>query len=230
MGEGRPPGSDSGEPNPFGFTPAKGGRTGEDQAQSVSRQSEYRPVTLRIFTIGHGARPIDRFIELVRAVGIERIADVRTAPGSRKHPQFGRDALEASLGECGIAYEWWGEQLGGFRRARPDSRHVALRTAGFRGYADHMETGEFSRARDELIETSRQLPTAVMCAESVWWRCHRRMLADALVISGCQVIHIMDGPSLDVHRLMAAARIEDGVPVYDVLQDDDGQRRLLAES
>ena len=187
-------------------------------------------MTVRIFTIGHGARPIDRFVELVRAGGVGRIADVRTAPGSRKHPQFGRDALAASLAEHGIAYEWWGEQLGGFRRARPDSRHVALRTAGFRGYADHMETPEFARARDDLIETSRRLATAVMCAESVWWRCHRRMLADALVIAGCEVIHILDGPRLDSHRLAPAARVEGGLPVYDVPEEDDGQRRLLAGS
>ncbi|MDQ4005644.1 MAG: DUF488 domain-containing protein [Actinomycetota bacterium] len=186
-------------------------------------------MAVRVFTVGHGARSIDGFIELVQAAGVERIADVRTAPGSKRHPQFGRDVLAASLSEHGIAYEWWGEQLGGFRRARPDSRHVALRSAGFRGYADHMETPGFARARDRLIESSRGLPTAVMCAESVWWRCHRRMLSDALLVAGCQVIHILDGPRLDEHRLTPAARAEGGLPIYDVPEDEDGQRRLLAE-
>ncbi|MGH2766182.1 MAG: nitroreductase family deazaflavin-dependent oxidoreductase, partial [Actinomycetota bacterium] len=152
--------------------------------------------TVTMFTIGHGARDAETFLELLRGAGVRRVVDVRTAPGSRKHPQFGRDALTATLTHTGIDYVWEGEALGGWRRARPDSRHTALRSPGFRGYADHMETEVFGAARDRLIASSREIPTAVMCAESLWWRCHRRMLADALVAAGCEVRHIMDGGRL----------------------------------
>jgi uncharacterized protein (DUF488 family) len=173
-------------------------------------------MSVTILTVGHGARPIDAFLDLLRGAGVRRLVDVRTAPGSRKHPQFGRDALAASLDTAGIAYEWWGRALGGWRRPRPDSRHTALRSPGFRGYADHMETDEFRAALRELIATSGQTRTAVMCAESLWWRCHRRMVADALVASGIEVAHIMEGGRLDPHRLSRSARVEGGLVVYDV--------------
>jgi uncharacterized protein (DUF488 family) len=179
-----------------------------------------------VFTIGHGARDIDAFLSLLRSAGVRRLVDVRTAPGSRKHPQFGRDALEASLAAAGIGYAWEGEALGGWRRARPDSRHTSLRSSGFRGYADHMETEAFRAARHRLIDGST-LPTTVMCAESLWWRCHRRLLADALLAAGCDVRHIMDGPRLEPHRLSPQARIENGLPVYDVPENDSGQRRIV---
>lgn len=180
-----------------------------------------------MFTIGHGARDIDAFIHLLRGAGVRRLVDVRTAPGSRKHPQFGRDPLEASLAGAGIGYAWEGEALGGWRRARPDSRHTSLRSSGFRGYADHMETEAFRAARHRLIDGSTRLLTTVMCAESLWWRCHRRLLADALLAAGCDVRHIMDGPRLEPHRLAPQARIENGLPVYDVPEDDSGQRRIV---
>jgi uncharacterized protein (DUF488 family) len=180
-----------------------------------------------VFTIGHGARDIDGFLALLTSAGVELLVDVRTAPGSRKHPRFGRDALGASLAGAGIDYVWEGEALGGWRRARPDSRHVALRSAGFRGYADHMETDAFRAARQRLIERADEVPTAVMCAETLWWRCHRRMLADALVAVECEVRHIIDGPRLEPHRLSPQARVVDGLPVYDVPEDDSGQRRIV---
>jgi uncharacterized protein (DUF488 family) len=180
-----------------------------------------------VFSIGHGARDIDAFLSLLRSAGVRRLVDVRTAPGSRKHPQFGRDALEASLAAAGIGYTWEGKALGGWRRARPDSRHTSLRSSGFRGYADHMETEAFRAARHRLIDGSTRLLTTVMCAESLWWRCHRRLLADALLAAGCDVRHIMDGPRLEPHRLAPQARIENGLPVYDVSEDDSGQRRIV---
>ena len=183
--------------------------------------------SVTVFTIGHGARDIEAFLDLLRGAGVRRLVDVRTAPGSRKHPQFGRDALEASLASAGLEYVWEGEALGGWRRARSDSRHTSLRASGFRGYADHMETETFREARRRLIDGSAGIPTTVMCAESVWWRCHRRLLADALLAAGCEVRHIMDGPRLEPHRLSAQARIEDGLPVYDVPEDDSGQRRIV---
>ena len=179
--------------------------------EAMSDSSSGAPI---LYTIGHGARPLEAFLELLERERIERIVDVRSFPGSRKHPHFGKDALAAALEEHGTEYVWR-RDLGGFRKARPDSRHMALRSAGFRGYADHMETEEFTEARDWLIATSREKRTAFMCAESLWWRCHRRMLADALVAAGCDVRHLMDR-GLDEHRLPPIARIDGTLPIYDV--------------
>lgn len=142
------------------------------------------------------------------------MVDVRTAPGSRKHPQFGKDALASALQTRGIDY-FWKKELGGWRKPDPGSRHVALRSPPFRGYADHMETEEFEAAIRWLIATSEETPTAVMCAESLWWRCHRRMLADALVARGCPVVHIMARGEHQRHRLHPAARVVDGDVIYD---------------
>ena len=179
---------------------------------------------VRVFTVGHGARPLETFVSLLEGADVRRLVDVRTAPGSRKHPQFGRDALSASLHERGIAYVWL-KELGGWRKARPDSRHAAMRSAAFRGYADHMETREFREARDRVLAISAEGPTAVMCAESLWWRCHRRLLADALVAAGAEVLHLMEGGRRDPHRLHPAARLEGDLPVYDV-EASPGQERL----
>jgi uncharacterized protein (DUF488 family) len=175
-----------------------------------------------VFTVGHGARDIETFLDLLDGAGVRRLVDVRTAPGSRKHPQFGKDALAAALVQRGVAYDWKPE-FGGWRKARPDSRHGALRSPGFRGYADHMESEEFRKGRAWLIETATEMPTAVMCAESLWWRCHRRMLADALVAAGCEVRHLMEGGRQDLHRLHPAARVAGDLPIYDV---ETGQGRL----
>jgi uncharacterized protein (DUF488 family) len=175
---------------------------------------------LTIFTIGHGTRAPEAFLGLLREAGVGRLVDVRTAPGSRRNPQFGRDALETTLRAAGIAYEWWGNDLGGFRKPSPDSRHTALEKDTFRGYADHMDTDAFAQALDRLVETSRTIPTAIMCAETVWWRCHRRMIADALLLRGAIVVHLMDGGPRR-HELHPNARVDDGRPVYDV-----GQRAL----
>jgi uncharacterized protein (DUF488 family) len=180
-----------------------------------------------VYTIGHGARDIETFLGLLEDAGIRRLVDVRTAPGSRKHPQFGRDALAASLERHGIEYVWKGKELGGWRKTRPDSRHTGITSPGFRGYADHMESEEFLEARRWLMETAARMPTAVMCAESLWWRCHRRMLADAVLAAGGEVRHIMEGGRLDQHRLHPASRIERGLPIYDV--EDPRQARLNLE-
>ena len=195
------------------------------------------PVT--VYTVGHGARPLDTFLSLLEGAGVTRLVDVRTAPGSRKHPQFGGDALAASLRERGIDYVWR-KELGGWRKARPESRHTALRSPGFRGYADHMETEDFREVRDWLLQTSADVTTAVMCAESLWWRCHRRMLADALTGAGAEVWHLMEGGRRDRHRLHPAARLEGDLPVYDVAptgqaspgrdQDPDRAARLGSTS
>ena len=168
-----------------------------------------------ILTVGHGARSIEAFLGLLREAGVERVVDVRTAPGSRRHPQFGRDALAAALEHEGIEYEWRGGDLGGFRKPAVDSPHTALRNDSFRGYADHMEGDAFREGLAWLVHTSRERRTAVMCAESVWWRCHRRMIADALTVADVPVTHLMDGGPR-VHELHPNARVEDGRLVYDV--------------
>jgi uncharacterized protein (DUF488 family) len=172
------------------------------------------PVGATLFSIGHGARPIEAFLELVRRAGVRRVVDVRIAPWSRRHPQFAREALRGSLEAAGIVYEWWGRELGGFRTPTPQSRHTALRHEMFRGYADHMDTDEFRAALDRLLAVGAEAPTAFLCAESDWHRCHRRMIADAVVAAGGRVIHLLDRGE-EPHALHPDARIEHGRPVYD---------------
>jgi uncharacterized protein (DUF488 family) len=169
----------------------------------------------RILTVGHGTRPIDAFLALLGGAGVQVLVDVRRFPGSRRNPQYAREALRAALEEAGIAYVWMGEELGGFRSPVPGSRHTALAQRAFAGYADHMDTPAFRRGLERLIALARERPVAVMCAETLWWRCHRRMLADALLAAGCEVLHLLEGGP-QPHALHPNARIEDGRPVYDV--------------
>jgi uncharacterized protein (DUF488 family) len=164
-----------------------------------------------ILTVGHGARSIEAFLGLLREAGVERVVDVRTAPGSRRHPQFGRDALAGALAQESIAYEWRGRDLGGFRKPAPDSPHTAIRNDSLAGYADHMGSDAFREGLAWLVRTSRERRTVVMCAESVWWRCHRRMIADALTVAGVPVTHLMDGGPRP-HDLHPNARVDDGQP------------------
>lgn len=159
-----------------------------------------------IYTIGHSTRSWPDFLRLLVAHGIARVVDVRRYPASRRHPQFARDALAAALAAAGIGYEH-ASDLGGRRVARPDSVNTAWRSAAFRGYADHMETTAFQTALARLLEVGRTRPTAVLCAEAVPWRCHRQLIADALVASGEPVAHILSEVRLDPHRLSAHARV-----------------------
>jgi uncharacterized protein (DUF488 family) len=160
-----------------------------------------------IYTIGHSTRAIDEFIGLLSAHGVQQLADVRTIPKSRRHPQFAKEALSVSLPAAGIAYRHVAE-LGGLRKPRADSTNTAWRHDGFRGYADYMETPDFERAVDRLIAWAGAAPTAVMCAEAVWWQCHRRLLADALLARAIEVRHIMTPASAPPHELTGFARIE----------------------
>jgi uncharacterized protein (DUF488 family) len=173
--------------------------------------------------VGHGARTIEAFLDLLREGSVELVVDVRTSPGSRRHPHFGKDALAGSLGARDIGYRWEPD-LGGFRTPDPRSPHTALRHDAFRGYADHMATQPFRAALARVIEAAAEFRPAVMCSESVWWRCHRRLIADALVTRGCRVQHLLDGPRLEGHRLTSEARVEGSELVYDV---DQGQQRLV---
>jgi uncharacterized protein (DUF488 family) len=168
-----------------------------------------------LWSIGHGARSLEAFLAILRAAGIHRVVDVRTAPGSRLHPQFGGDELARSLEGAGIA-SVWRKDLGGWRTPRTDSPHTAIRNRSFRGYADHMDSEEFGAALSWLIETSAGVPTAFLCSESLWWRCHRRMIADALTVRGVEVRHLMDRGREEPHRLHPAARVLGERLVYDV--------------
>lgn len=178
------------------------------------RLEGYQVASRVLFSVGHGRRPIDAFLALLHRAGVRRLVDVRIAPGSRRNPQFGQDALRAALEGAGVAYEWR-KELGGFRKPRPGSRHTALRNAMLQGYADHMDTEGFREALAWLLDTSASTPTAVMCAEADWRRCHRRMIADALVASGARVVHLLDTGD-EEHLLPPHARVEDDRPVYDV--------------
>ena len=168
----------------------------------------------RIWTIGHSTRTIDIFISLLEENGIKLVADVRSLPGSKRYPQFNREMLAKSLTEHGIRYEHFPE-LGGRRKAKKDSHNTAWRNASFRGYADHMETEQFGRGIERLLElASRVGPTAIMCAEAVWWRCHRALISDYLKTCGVEVVHIVDAKKIESHPFTSAARIVDGELKY----------------
>lgn len=166
-----------------------------------------------IWTIGHSTRPIEEFLGLLTAAGIQTIADVRSFPGSRKYPQYGKESLAAKLGQHAIRYHWL-QALGGRRRASPDSPNTAWRNASFRGYADYMSSAEFQHGLTQLLTMASKARTAIMCAEAVWWRCHRSMIADALCVRGIEVVHILDAKHSKVHPMTAPARIVGGELTY----------------
>jgi len=168
-----------------------------------------------ILTVGHGTLAEDALGRLLASAGVALVTDVRSVPGSRRHPHVGRAALETWLPEAGIEYRWE-PRLGGFRRPSTASPNVALRHPSFRGYADYMETVEFSEALDGLVEAATRQRTVVMCAESLWWRCHRRLVADALtLLAGTGVRHLAhDGRTSD-HRVTDGVRVLDGHLRYD---------------
>ena len=171
-------------------------------------------IHVNIWSVGHGARPLEEFIATLRAADIGALADVRLIPGSRRHPHFGAKSLEAALREMGITYVHLPE-LGGRREPRADSLHRALRVAAFRGYADHMATEEFAHGYKRLTSLARESRSAFMCAETLWWRCHRRLLADRLTVDGWTVTHLFGPGKSEPHVLWDAARTLDGHLVYD---------------
>ena len=195
-----------------------------------------------IYTIGHSTRSLDAFIGLLEAHRIRQLADIRTVPRSRRHPHFAIDALSRTLEDAGITYRHV-PGLGGLRKPRPDSPNTAWRHSGFRGYADYMATTVFEKALEELLEFAsasqrsrvRLKPdatygrsvrlqadapeggrprTAIMCAEAVWWRCHRQLVADALVARGVEVRHITSARVAPLHTLTHFARVDDGKVGY----------------
>jgi uncharacterized protein (DUF488 family) len=164
----------------------------------------------RIWTIGHSTRRIEEFVSALQTHGIKLLADVRLLPGSRRYPQFNKERLAKSLIDHAIKYEHFPE-LGGRRKARRDSRNTAWRNEAFRGYADYMETVEFSQGIARLREIAeRHGAVAIMCAEAVWWRCHRSLIADYLKAQGTEILHIMNANKTEPHPFTSAARIVNG--------------------
>jgi uncharacterized protein (DUF488 family) len=171
-----------------------------------------------IFTIGHSTRTVADFVALLRQVDATLLVDVRSIPRSRTTPQFNGDTLPDSLAAAGIGYRHL-PALGGLRKPRRDSTNTAWRNEGFRGYADYMQSKAFSAAIDDLMQWAAAAPTAVMCAEAVWWRCHRQLIADALVARGVTVRHIQTPTSAPEHKLTEFARVEGVEVVYPGLVD-----------
>src|SRR5438105_6494088 len=169
---------------------------------------------MRIGTIGHSTWGIDEFISLLKDNQIKLLVDVRAWPGSKRYPQFNKDALAESLNAHGIRYEHFPE-LGGKRKPNPASRNTAWRNASFRGYADYMETEQFQKGIQRLLDVAAEAgPTAIMCAEAVWWRCHRSLISDYLKVRGIEVMHILDANKIEQHPFTSAARIVDGALSY----------------
>ena len=166
-----------------------------------------------IWTIGHSTRTIDELVAVLRAHHIEAVVDVRRFPGSRRLPQFAAEQLEASLRVSDIGYRWIAE-LGGRRRPNPLSPNDGWRNAAFRAYADHVATDDFAEGLFELLTIATGLRTAIMCAEVLWWRCHRRIIADVLTSLGHEVRHIRDAGEPELHALAPPARLAGGVLTY----------------
>ncbi len=173
-----------------------------------------------IFTVGHSTHPIEEFIRILEAHGIEQLVDVRTIPRSRRNPQFNSEALSASLNHAGFEYRHMAG-LGGLRHPRPDSLNTGWRNASFRGYADHMQTPAFQRDLQTLMELASKKPTAIMCAEAVPWRCHRSLIADALVARGVEIQEILTAAKSQPHKLTPFAKVEGTSVTYPGVSKSD---------
>jgi uncharacterized protein (DUF488 family) len=180
-------------------------------------KQDSQPVVL---TVGHSTRPLAEFIALLAAHSVTQLIDVRTVPRSRHNPQFNLDTLPVALEDAGINYAHIAG-LGGFRRAGPESPNMGWRNASFRGYADYMQTAEFAENLAELIDRAAQGRIALMCAEAVPWRCHRSLIADALVVHGIRVEEIISGARRQVHALTRFAKVE-GMTITYPLQEQSG--------
>ncbi len=168
--------------------------------------SQEKPAVL-VLTIGHSTRPLADFLAILKAQGVEKVADVRTVPRSRHNPQFNQETLPQALAEAGIGYVHL-PGLGGLRHPRRDSPNLGWRNDSFRGFADYMLTPEFAENLQALIDLAKQARLVLMCAETLPWRCHRSLIADALTVRGLKVEHIISEPKLQEHRLTPFARVE----------------------
>ena len=163
-----------------------------------------------MLTIGHSTHELATLVELLEDAGVEAVADVRRFPSSRRLPHVNRAALESGLADSGIGYTWLGEELGGRREPGPGSANAGWEFAAFRAYADFMRTPEFGRGIERLEELASVRPTAFMCAEGPWWRCHRRLVADAMLVRGWSVEHVLPDGRVQAHELPTFALVEDG--------------------
>jgi uncharacterized protein (DUF488 family) len=170
---------------------------------------------VQLWTIGHSNRTIEQFLEMLAAQKIQLLADVRRFPGSRRLPHFNQENLSKSLAAAGIEYVHFPE-LGGRRKALANSPNTVWRNEAFRGYADFMMTPEFRAGIDRLLHLAKEKRTAIMCAEALWWQCHRSLIADYLKAAGHEVIHIMAANKTDPHPFTSAARMVDGKLSYGV--------------
>jgi len=166
-----------------------------------------------LWTIGHSTRSIDEFLELLRSFRIACLVDVRSYPGSRRYPQFNKENLCNAASTAGVAYVHMPE-LGGRRKAKPDSLNMIWRNESFRGYADYMETASFLEGIERLMELARERRTAIMCSEAVWWRCHRSLISDYLKVGGVTVTHILSSGKSAEHPFTSAAQIVNGKLSY----------------
>lgn len=185
-------------------------------------------MSLKLFTIGHSTHPIERFIALLNQHGIKGLADIRRFPGSKRLPHFSRDNLAAALPKAGLDYHWF-EALGGRRskEKNANSNNLGLRNESFRNYADYMLTPQFQDAVDQLLEIGNRKRTAFMCAEGLFWQCHRRLVSDFLMMKGIVVEHIMPSGELRSHTLTEGGRIKDGELSYPA--SDAAQTRFMFE-
>lgn len=174
-------------------------------------------MTQTVWTIGHSTRPIEELLKLLDAHGIKLLVDVRTIPYSRRNPQFNRETLAATLKDADLAYHHL-PVLGGRRRPRPDSPNQGWRHAGFRGYADYMQTKPFGEGLCELERLSQIQPTAIMCAEAMPWRCHRVLIADALIGRGWDVRHIITTAKAEQHQLTPFAKLDNRTLIYPAVE------------
>ncbi len=163
---------------------------------------------LTVWTVGHSTRPIEEFLDLLAAYRIDLMADIRSLPGSRRHPQYNQEPLTATLREHGVDYLWL-EELGGRRKPHKDSIHTEWRNAAFRAYADYMDTPAFVAGAERVLALAAGHRLALMCAEAVWWHCHRRMIADYLTARGVTVVHIMGEGKSSVHVVAEQPRPEE---------------------
>ncbi|MBV9874908.1 MAG: DUF488 domain-containing protein [Verrucomicrobia bacterium] len=196
------------------------------QAEFLEESGSRLKVAPVVLTIGHSTRSLEEFIALLTTNGVTRVADVRTVPRSRRNPQFNKTALPKSLEKAGIGYVHL-PGLGGLRRASPDSINLGWRNASSRGYADYMQTQDFENSLQELITLAELNRIAMMCAEAVPWRCHRSLIADALLAHGIQTQHIMSPTRVDVHTLIPFARIN-GTKVSYPTEDQKSQLKLFS--
>ena len=178
-----------------------------------SKSGDKAETVLEVWTVGHSTRSAEEFGQILLAHDIKLLVDVRSFPGSRRYPQFNKAQLSEALTDIAIEYHH-APLLGGRRRPKGDSRNIAWKNSSFRAYADYMESDDFRTGVRELLELAGQRRTGVMCAEALWWRCHRSLIADYLKAAGHSIVHIMDATKAEEHPFTAAARIVDGELSY----------------